>query len=156
MSPTLTSPDKLVEFRFISSPCVSGSGGSHINVTVVGGQVGVDVSQSQPAPTLVAFTLLDQTGPAILYGSPGRQTLSIVGATIRRFAGSIGPAVDAQLPLSIADSVFETTSGAIAGGVAVSSTGSTYVVMARAHARASMRAFVLLTSCHLVERDARW
>lgn len=114
----------------------AGSGGSHINVTVIGGQVGVDVSQAQPAPTLVALTLVNQTGPAIRYTTPGRQTLSVVGATILRFDGSSGPAIEASAPLSIADTLIETAStraaasrrrSASLGNVAVSSTGPTYL-----------------------------
>lgn len=66
-----------------------GSGGSHTNVTVIGGQVGMDLRQTQPAPTITGITLLDQQETALLYG--GRQALCAVGLKIRT-RGS-GPAI---------------------------------------------------------------
>ena len=35
----------------------AGSGGSHANVTVIGGRIGMDMRQTQPAPTLTGCTL---------------------------------------------------------------------------------------------------
>jgi hypothetical protein len=58
----------------------AGSGGSHFNVTVLGGRIGVDFRQTQPAPTIVGFHLIDQTERAIL--SASRQTLVAVGCRI--------------------------------------------------------------------------
>lgn len=102
----------------------AGSGGSHINVTVIGGQVGIDVSQAQPSPTLVAVTLVDQLASAIVYSAPGRQTLSIVGATIQQLATATGPAVLSSNPISIADSIITTTAPS---ATALTSSGSTYL-----------------------------
>jgi hypothetical protein len=104
----------------------AGSGGSHINVTVLGGQIGIDVSQAQPAPTLVAVTLLLQLTSAIVYTHPGRQTLSIVGATIRQLPTATGPAILATAPLSVIDSVITTTAPA-AQTIAVTTTGATFM-----------------------------
>ncbi|QNN22432.1 hypothetical protein HED60_09150 [Planctomycetales bacterium ZRK34] len=59
-----------------------GSGGSHINVTVRGGRIGVDVRETQPAATLTGLTLIDQTGPAVL--ASGRQATTLVGCRIVR------------------------------------------------------------------------
>jgi hypothetical protein len=67
----------------------AGSGGGHHNVTVLGGQIGADLRECQPAPTITGFVLLGQTKHAILYD--GRQTLTAVGCRIE-FAGR-GPAV---------------------------------------------------------------
>ncbi|MEI8291371.1 MAG: glycosyl hydrolase family 28-related protein [Verrucomicrobiota bacterium] len=58
----------------------AGSGGGHFNVTILGGQIGADLSESQPAPTIAGFTLRGQTKHAILYN--GRQTLTAVGCRI--------------------------------------------------------------------------
>ncbi len=58
----------------------AGSGGSHFGVTVIGGRFGVDYRQTQPAPTMAGFTLIDQTEAAILCAS--RQTLVAVGCRI--------------------------------------------------------------------------
>ncbi|HIJ91195.1 MAG: glycoside hydrolase family 55 protein [Desulfobulbaceae bacterium] len=57
-----------------------GSGGSHANVTIIGGKIGMDMRESQPAPTIAGVTLIDQTQAAILY--EGRQTLTAVGVKI--------------------------------------------------------------------------
>ncbi|MGQ8336615.1 glycosyl hydrolase family 28-related protein [Sunxiuqinia sp. A32] len=58
----------------------NGSGGSNVNVTVVGGKIGFDGSASQPNPCLTGFTFIDQTQHAILY--QGRQTLTATGVKI--------------------------------------------------------------------------
>ncbi len=69
----------------------AGSGGSHSNVTVIGGEIGIDMSGSQPAPTLTGFTLLGQKKNAIYYRGP--QNLTVVGTRIVTAASSSGPAV---------------------------------------------------------------
>ncbi|QDV66002.1 glycosyl hydrolase family 28-related protein [Crateriforma conspicua] len=58
----------------------AGSGGSHFGITVVGGKVGIDYSETQPAPTLAGITLIDQEQAAIVNGS--RQALTVVGCRI--------------------------------------------------------------------------
>lgn len=89
----------------------AGSGGSHVGVSVKGGRIGVDLSETQPAPTITGITLIDQTETAVLYG--GRQALSAVG--IRIVSRSPGPLVkvkplwDAYMqgPICFVDSVVE-------------------------------------------------
>ncbi|MGQ9914152.1 MAG: glycosyl hydrolase family 28-related protein [Thermogutta sp.] len=68
-----------------------GSGGSHARVTILGGQIGLDLRETQPAPTITGFTLIGQQRAAVVCGS--RQTAVLAG-TIIRFAGS-GPAIAA-------------------------------------------------------------
>lgn len=63
----------------------SGSGGSHQNVTVIGGRIGLDLADTQPAATITAMTLIDQTEHAIVYS--GRQALAAVGVRIRKQEG---------------------------------------------------------------------
>lgn len=58
----------------------AGSGGGHANVTVIGGQYGAFLHGAQPAPTITAFTLLNQQVGGIFYA--GYQTLSAVGVRI--------------------------------------------------------------------------
>ncbi len=67
----------------------AGSGGSHARVTILGGQIGLDLRETQPAPTVTGFTLVGQNLAAVVCGS--RQTAVLVGTAIR-FAGT-GPAV---------------------------------------------------------------
>ena len=57
-----------------------GSGGSHVNVTVIGGRIGVDLRETQPAPTITGFTLINQTETALICSS--RQALCAVGLRI--------------------------------------------------------------------------
>jgi len=57
-----------------------GSGGSHINVAVIGGRIGADLRQTQPAPTITGFTLINQTETALICSS--RQALCVVGLHI--------------------------------------------------------------------------
>jgi hypothetical protein len=57
------------------------SGGSHAGVTVIGGQIGLDLSHSQPAPTVTGMTLINQSKNAIVYDI-GREALSSVGIRI--------------------------------------------------------------------------
>ena len=58
----------------------AGGGGSHANVRVVGGRFGLDLRAAQPAPTVTAATLSNQTCSSILY--IGRGPLTLVGARI--------------------------------------------------------------------------
>ncbi|MFO7904226.1 MAG: glycosyl hydrolase family 28-related protein [Pirellulaceae bacterium] len=67
----------------------AGSGGSHFNVTIIGGRIGVDYRETQPAPTIAGFTLIDQTETAILNAS--RQSLNVVGCRIE--TNRAGPVV---------------------------------------------------------------
>lgn len=59
----------------------AGSGGSHFNVTIIGGRVGMDLSEAQSAPTIAGITLIGQTDAAIQYN--GSQTLTAVGIDVR-------------------------------------------------------------------------
>ena len=72
----------------------AGSGGSHAGITIIGGKVGLDLRETQPAPTICGVTLVDQEEAAILYG--GRQALSAVGLKIVSRAG--GPIIHASAP----------------------------------------------------------
>lgn len=73
----------------------AGSGGSHFNVTVIGGRIGVDYRFTQPAPTIVGFQLIDQTERAIL--SSSRQTLTVVGCRI--VSKTSGPVIETRQSL---------------------------------------------------------
>ena len=68
-----------------------GSGGSHADVTVIGGRIGLDLRETQPAPSLTGITLIAQEEAAIVY--QGRQALSAVGVNIE-FAGKGIPVVN--------------------------------------------------------------
>lgn len=57
-----------------------GSGGSHADITVIGGKIGLDLRETQPAPTITGITLIDQEEAAIVYA--GRQALSAVGIKV--------------------------------------------------------------------------
>jgi len=70
----------------------AGSGGSHANVTVVGGRIGADLRGTQPAATITGFTLTDQRGCALLVA--GRQAVTAVGLRIR--ASHAGPIIRTQ------------------------------------------------------------
>jgi hypothetical protein len=58
----------------------AGSGGSHAGVTVIGGKIGLDLRETQNAPTIVGITLIGQTQTAILTDS--LQSLTAVGVKI--------------------------------------------------------------------------
>lgn len=58
----------------------AGSGGGHAGITVIGGRYGLDLRETQPAPTVAGVTLMGQTEAAILCGS--RQSLAAVGLKI--------------------------------------------------------------------------
>lgn len=68
----------------------AGSGGSHVNVTVIGGRIGLDLREAQPAPTIAGITLIGQTERAILYD--GSQTLAAVGLRIE--SSQAGPLIE--------------------------------------------------------------
>lgn len=72
----------------------AGSGGSHAGVTVIGGRIGVDLRQTQPAPTITGFTLIGQTDTAVLYS--GRQSLAAVGLRIE--SDTTGPVIVTREP----------------------------------------------------------
>lgn len=55
----------------------AGSGGSHHGVTILGGEIGADLTESQPAPTLSGFTFIGQRRHALVYS--GMETLCVVG-----------------------------------------------------------------------------
>jgi len=57
-----------------------GSGGSHANIKVIGGRIGLDLRQTQPAATITAITFINQVEAAIL--CDGRQALCAVGIKI--------------------------------------------------------------------------
>ena len=67
----------------------AGSGGSHANVTVIGGRIGMDMRQTQPAPTLTGCTLIGQTETALICSS--RQALCAVGLRVE--TETSGPAI---------------------------------------------------------------
>lgn len=67
----------------------AGSGGSHANVTVIGGRFGMDMRQTQPAPTLTGCTLIGQTETALI--SSSRQALCAVGLRVE--TETAGPAI---------------------------------------------------------------
>lgn len=67
----------------------AGSGGSHANVTVIGGRIGMDMRQTQPTPTLTGCTLIGQTEIALI--SSSRQALCAVGLRVE--TKTSGPAI---------------------------------------------------------------
>jgi len=67
----------------------AGSGGSHDDIKIIGGEIGLDLRDTQPVPTIIGITLVGQRKTAILY--QGRQTLCAVGVKII-FNGK-GPAI---------------------------------------------------------------
>ncbi len=88
----------------------AGSGGSHANVTIIGGRIGVDLRETQPAPTITGFTLRGQTETALLCSS--RQALTAVGLRIE--TDTAGPAIVTRQPqgphhgqLCLVDSVID-------------------------------------------------
>lgn len=94
----------------------AGGGGAHTNVRVVGGRFGLDLRAAQPAPTVTAATLQNQTCSSILY--IGRGPLTLVGAKIESHAPS-------------RDSV-----GLVAGGVSSSAFAGSCSLPVPAHPRA--------------------
>ena len=72
----------------------AGSGGGHHGITVIGGRYGLDLRETQPAPTVSGVTLVGQTEAAILCGS--RQALAAVGVRIESAAP--GPLIRCDAP----------------------------------------------------------
>lgn len=104
-----------------------GSGGSLIGVTVAGGNVGLDLRETQPAPTLAGVTLTGQRETAILYS--GMQSLSAVGLKIvSRAKGPLikgiskGGGARGQICITDGRIEFEKT-----GGIAISAVRSLYL-----------------------------
>ena len=60
----------------------AGSGGSHHHVTIIGGEIGADFSEAQPAPTISGFIFSNQRKHALFYS--GMETLSIVGCSFKK------------------------------------------------------------------------
>ena len=73
----------------------AGSGGSHSNITIIGGRIGMDLKETQPTPALIGITLKNQTEAAILYS--GTETLMAVGLDI--VSQTAGPAIK-SVPVS--------------------------------------------------------
>jgi len=72
----------------------SGGGGTH-NVTVIGGQIGLDASNSlATAATISGITLIGQKKTAFCYG--GLETCCLVGARIVVPQGASGPAIEGR------------------------------------------------------------
>lgn len=69
-----------------------GSGGTMSNISVDGGQIGLDLSQTQPASVLVGAHLINQKEHAIVYS--GAQTLTVVGSKIQ--SSGTGPVIKTQ------------------------------------------------------------
>ena len=59
----------------------AGAGGSHAGITILGGRIGLDLRDSQPAPTITGITLTGQTEAAIICNT--LQSLSAVGVKDR-------------------------------------------------------------------------
>ncbi len=74
----------------------AGAGGSHAGITVIGGRVGLDLRDSQPAPTIAGITLTGQSEAAIVCNT--LQSLSAVGVKI--VSRARGPAVVGASPES--------------------------------------------------------
>jgi len=72
----------------------AGSGGGHAGIIVLGGRIGLDLRETQPAPTVSGVELIGQTDAAILCGS--RQALCLVGFRIATRAK--GPIIRSSAP----------------------------------------------------------
>lgn len=105
-----------------------GSGGSHAGITVIGGRIGMDLTQSRPAPTVTGVTLIDQTETALRYR--GIEALCAIGLKISSKAH--GPLIvgtaNERNPLcgqiSLLDSQIDLQTP---GGVAISSASALYL-----------------------------
>ncbi|MDP3072596.1 MAG: glycosyl hydrolase family 28-related protein [Opitutaceae bacterium] len=105
-----------------------GSGGSHAGITVIGGRIGMDLTQSRPAPTLTGITLINQTATALVYR--GIEALCVVGLKLTSQAS--GPVIvgktNERNPLcgqiSVVDSQIDLQAP---GGIAVSSASALYL-----------------------------
>lgn len=67
----------------------SGTGGSHAQVTVIGGRIGLDLTESRPGATVTGITLAGQTETALVYR--GIEAMCAVGLRIASRAP--GPAI---------------------------------------------------------------
>ena len=77
---------------------LGGSGGTHSNLTIIGGRFGIDGRVAQPGPELNAIRIINSTCAGLIYG--GAQTLTLVGASFELDVGI--PAIVAGNPLPIA------------------------------------------------------
>lgn len=93
-----------------------GSGGSHADVTIIGGRIGLNLTESRPGATLAGFTLIGQTETALVYR--GTESLCAVGMKITSTAP--GPLIVAKVPgwtpfsgqISLVDCQFDLRAGA--------------------------------------------
>lgn len=67
----------------------SGTGGSHAHVTVIGGRIGLDLTESRPGAAVTGITLEGQTETALVYR--GIEAMCAVG--LRIISRSPGPAI---------------------------------------------------------------
>lgn len=105
-----------------------GSGGSHANIIITGGKIGIDLRETQPAPTITGITLIGQEETAILY--QGRQALCAVAVKIK--SATMGPLIvgkpvrwtpfHGQICLVDSEIIFEKSKG-----IAISSSSSLYL-----------------------------
>lgn len=70
---------------------LNGAGGMHANVRCEGARYGLYIDDSQPVPSGVGVTLINQTVSAIWFNA--QETLSLVGADIVLATGATGPAI---------------------------------------------------------------
>ena len=70
---------------------LNGAGGMHANVRCEGARYGLYIDDSQPVPSGVGVTLVNQSISAILFNA--QETLSLVGASIQLPAAASGPAI---------------------------------------------------------------
>ena len=105
----------------------AGSGGSFGDIKIIGGKIGLDLRETQPAPTIFGVTLINQAQVAILYR--GRQSLCAVG--IKIISNTNGPVIqglfsknphEGQICLIDSEIVFEKS-----GEIGVSAARSLYL-----------------------------
>ena len=71
-----------------------GAGGSHIHIEGRGGQYGMYISESEPAPVVAAATFSGQTTSAIYFSQNAQPPLILVGVKIEQSAAvAVGEAV---------------------------------------------------------------
>ncbi len=111
----------------------TGNGGSWANVTVIGGQVGLDMrGWTPPTPTMVGITLINQTKAAIIHNCRG--SLTAVGLHIRsRIPGPLiigeptwGP-FDGSINLIDSQVAFDRSSENSQQTTAIASAGNVYL-----------------------------
>lgn len=113
----------------------NGSGGGDAGVTVIGGRIGLDLRESQPAATITGMTLINQTEAAILNSAT---VLSAVGLKIiSRAAGPLivnranydltPPKTVATGPISLIDSEINLAGRPGGEAIALSSDRSVYL-----------------------------